>query len=94
VTPATAVAVGKRTSVVTAKEYAAAAMASKAAEEDDMESVFIQITSSYLRFNFSPPSPPPLRHVYLRSCILSARVVNHVDEGSNTFYVIQVTCDV
>ena len=59
VTPATAVVVGKRTSVVTAKEYAAAAMASKAAEEDDMESVFIQITSSYLRFNFSPPSPPP-----------------------------------
>jgi hypothetical protein len=32
-----AVVAGKRSSVVTAKEYAAAALASKAAEEDDME---------------------------------------------------------
>ena len=41
VTPVTAVAVGKRSSAVTGKEYAAAAMASKAAEEEEMESVFI-----------------------------------------------------
>jgi hypothetical protein len=28
---------GKRSSIITAKEYASAALASKAAEEDDME---------------------------------------------------------
>ncbi len=26
----------------------------------------------------------------MRTCVLSARVTNHVDEGSNTFYVIEV----
>jgi len=63
--PPAAATAGKRSSIVSAKEYASAALASKAAEEDDME------------------------YVHLRTCVLSARVVNHVDEGSNTFYVIE-----